>query len=73
MRRRPGKPRTGCDASGLGEHVIMTIGYLAKLGDGLGQVAPLGDVAHCGVVNVGVQQLAFRGHALPYRTPVRFC
>ena len=51
----------------------MTIGYLAKLGDGLGQVAPLGGVAHCCAVNVGVQQLVFREHALPYRTPVRFC
>jgi hypothetical protein len=66
------RPGTGSDARGLSQHLIMTIGKLAKLSDRLGKITFLGRVAHRCAVNVGVQQLVFRGHALPYRTPVRF-
>jgi hypothetical protein len=38
MRGRPCIPRPNRDASGLREHVIIAIGYLAKLGDRFGEL-----------------------------------
>jgi hypothetical protein len=42
----PGVPGARGDAGGLGEHLIMIIGYLAKLGNRLGEFTFLGGLPH---------------------------
>ncbi len=52
------------------EHVIMAIGQLAKLGDGLGQVAALGGLPHSCAMKGAVEQLVRGAHSSAYRTNV---
>jgi hypothetical protein len=45
-----GVPGTGCDACGFSEHLVMTIGYLARLGNRLGKILLLRGMLPCGAV-----------------------
>jgi hypothetical protein len=68
MSRRPRIPQTSRYPGRLSKHVIIAIGDLAKLHDGLGQITPLGGVPHRGAVKGAVEQLILGGHAPAYRT-----
>ena len=69
--RRPRIPRPNSDASSLSEHVIIAIGYPAKLGDGLVQAAAFGCVPHRRAVKSAVEQLIL-GARIPQRIEYEF-